>query len=71
MTDFTALLENNRGSDIYTGGNIHGLYCYLEIIGSPPTLITLVTALIILVNLSSTNNDTAILRPVIAYLRTR
>ena len=32
MTDFITLLENNRKYAVYTGENIHGLYCYIEII---------------------------------------
>ena len=34
------LLENNRKYAVYTGGNIHVLYRYLEIIADPTTLTT-------------------------------
>ena len=38
MTDLITFLDNNRKSDVYTGGDIHGIYRYLEIIGAPTTL---------------------------------
>ena len=38
MTDLTASLDNNEKSAVYTGGDIHGIYSYLEIIGAPTTL---------------------------------
>ena len=41
MTYLITLLENNGKYAVYTGGNIHGIYCYLEMIGYPMTLITL------------------------------
>ena len=40
MTDLTTLLYNNLKLAICTGGDIHGIYCYLEIIESPTTLTT-------------------------------
>ena len=40
ITDLIRFLDNTRKSAIYTGGNIHGIYCYLEMIGSPATLTT-------------------------------
>ena len=40
MTDIIAVLYNNRKLAVYTGGNIHGLYRYLENIGAPNTLTT-------------------------------
>ena len=40
MTDIIILPENNKKWSIYTGGNIHGLYRYLKIIGAPTTLTT-------------------------------
>ena len=33
-------LNNNGKSDIYTGGNIHGIFCYREKIVAPSTLTT-------------------------------
>ena len=38
MTDLITFPEKNGKLAIYTGGDIHGIYCYLEIIGSPTTL---------------------------------
>ena len=32
MTDLITLLDNNRKSDVYTGGDIHGIYRNIEII---------------------------------------
>ena len=40
MTDLITFLDNNGKLSIYIGRNIHGLYHYLEIIGSPTTLTT-------------------------------
>ena len=40
MTDLITFLENNGKPDVYTGGNFHVMYRYLEIIGSPTTLNT-------------------------------
>ena len=38
MTDVITFIYNNIKPSVYTGGNIHGLYCYLEMIGYPTTL---------------------------------
>ena len=40
MTDLITFLDNNIKYVVYVGGNIHGLYCYLETIGAPNTLTT-------------------------------
>ena len=40
MTDIVTFLDNNKKMDFYTGLNIHLLYCYLEMIGSPTALTT-------------------------------
>ena len=40
MTDLIILLDKNVKYDVYTGGDIHGIYSYLEIIGAPVTLTT-------------------------------
>ena len=40
MTDPITLLDNNIKSAVYTGGNIHGIYNYIEIIVTPNTLTT-------------------------------
>ena len=41
MTYLITLLDNNGKYDVYTGGYIHGIYRYLEIVGDPTTLTTL------------------------------
>ena len=38
MTDLITFVDNNGKSAIYAGGNIHGLYIYLEVILTPTTL---------------------------------
>ena len=38
MTDLIAFLDKNGKSDVYEGGDIHGIYRYLEMIGYPTTL---------------------------------
>ena len=38
MTDLIKFLDNNGKSDVYTGGSIHIIYHYLEMIGSTATL---------------------------------
>ena len=38
ITDLIIFLDNKGKLDVYTGRNIHGLYTYLEMIGSPNTL---------------------------------
>ena len=40
MTYLIKFLDNNGKYDVYTGGNIDVIYCYLEMIGSPTTLTT-------------------------------
>ena len=40
ITDLFTLLDNNIKLAVYTGGNLRGLYHYLEIIGALTTLTT-------------------------------
>ena len=40
MKDLTKFFDNNGKSAVYTGGEINGIYCYLENIGAPTTLDT-------------------------------
>ena len=40
ITDTITFLDNNGKYAVYIGVNIHGIYRYLEIIGSPKTLTT-------------------------------
>ena len=69
MTDLITLLDNNVKSAFYTEGNIHGLYCYLEIIGAPTTLTTSGQRSHNFGSSYSNNNYSAYLQPVIAALR--
>ena len=71
MKDIIAFLENNGKLDVYAGGNIHGLYCYLEIIGYPTTFTTSGQSSHNLGPSYSTNNDTETLHPFIAALSIR
>ena len=38
ITDLIILLDKNRKLYICTGGNIHGIYCYIFMIGAPNNL---------------------------------
>ena len=58
MTYLITLLENKEKSSVYTGGNINGIYRYLEIIGSPTALNTSVQRSHHFGPSSSINNDT-------------
>ena len=40
MTNFIIFIDNNGKLAVYTGGNIHVLYCYIGMIGPPRTFIT-------------------------------
>ena len=40
MTDLITFLDKNEKSAVYEGGDIHGIYRDLEMIGSPTTLNT-------------------------------
>ena len=71
MMDITTLLDNNGKSAVYTGGDINGIYNYLEIIGSPEILTTSGQQSQHFSPSSSINNDMAYLQPDIAALRMR
>ena len=58
MTDLITFLDNNGTSAVYTGGGIHGIYFYLDNIGSTTTLTTSVQHSHHLSPSSSINNDT-------------
>ena len=68
MTYIISFLDNNGKLDIYTGGGIHGLYHYLEIIGSTSNLTSSDHIYSYFGTTSSTNNDIANLRPVVSDL---
>ena len=71
MTYLITFLDNNKKLAVYTGGNIHGIYRYLEMIGYPTTLTTSCHHSRHFIRLYSINNDAATLQPVISDLRTR
>ena len=56
---------------VYTRVNIHGLYCYIEIIGAATALTTSGHCSNSFCPSSSTNNDTETIHPVISGLRIR
>ena len=68
ITDPSKFLDNKGNLSIYTGGNIHGLYCYLEMIVDPPTLTTSGQGSHHFGPSYSTNNDKETIQPVIACL---
>ena len=68
MADTTKLLDNNGKLAVYTGGNIKGLYCYIESIGSPITLTISSQRYHHFGPSSYTNNDTSTLQLVISDL---
>ena len=71
MTDIFIFLDNSIKSFIYAGVDIHGLYCYIERIGSPTTLIISGQLFCHFGPSFSTNNYTATIHPVIADLHIR
>ena len=71
MKDLIIFLEKNVKSSVYTGGNIHVLYLYLEMFVSTTTLTTLDQRSHIFGPSYSINNDTEYLQPVIAYFHMR
>ena len=71
MTYLITILDKNGKSAVYTGGDIHGIYHYLETIGYPTTLTTSARSSHHFGHSSSSNNDSANIQPVIAALRKR
>ena len=68
MKNVIIFLDNNVKYAVYTGGKIHGLYCYLEMIVAPTTLTTLGQRSHNFGPSYSINNDTASLQPVITSI---
>ena len=66
MTDLITFIEKNGKSAVYDGGDIHGIYRYLEMIGAPTTLTTSGHRSHHFGSSSSRNNDATTLQPVIA-----
>ena len=71
MKYLITLLDSNRKSAVYTGGDIHGIYRYIEIIGAPTTFTTSGQRSHNFSPSSSIRNDAATLQPIIVVLRTR
>ena len=71
MADLITFLDNNRKLAVYTRVNIHGIYCYIEIIGSQTTFTTSCQRYHHFGPSSSTKNYTSTLQPVIVDLRIR
>ena len=71
MTALTTLFDKNIKYAVYTGEDIHGIYCYLEMIGYPTTLTTSGQLSHHYSPSYSINNDAETLQPIIAALRTR
>ena len=69
MKDLITFLDKNVKSAVYTGGYIHGIYRYLEMIGAPTKLATSGQNSHHFGPSSSNNNDAATLHPVIVALR--
>ena len=71
MKNLITFLDNNGKYAVYTGGEINGIYRYLEIIGFPTTLATSGKLSHQFIHSYTINNDTSYIQPVIASLRTR
>ena len=71
MTDLIKFLENNKKQAVYTGGNIHGIYFYLEMIGAPTISTTSYQCSHNFGPSCCTNNDTGTKQPVIEALHIR
>ena len=71
MTDLITLIDKNGKSTVYEGGDVHGIYLYLDMIGSPTTLTTSGHCSHHFGSSSYSNNDATTLQSVIAALRMR
>ena len=69
MTDLITFLNNNGKSDVYTGGDIHRIYHYLELNEYPETFTTPFQCSRHFSPLYSINNDAETIMPVISDLR--
>ena len=68
ITDLITFIDKKGKSDVYDGGDIHGIYRYLEMIGAPTTLTTSGHRSHHYGPSSSRNNDATTLQKVIAAL---
>ena len=71
MTYPITFLDNNGKCVVYTGGDIHGIYSYLEMIGDQTTLTTSGQCFHHFSPSSSSKNDAETPKPVIAALHTK
>ena len=71
MTDIITFIDNEGKSSVYDGGDNHGIYRYLEIIGAPTTLTTSGHRSNHFGPSSSSNKYATTLQPVITALRMR
>ena len=71
MIDLITILDKNEKSDVYSGGDITGLYRYLEMIVSPTILTTSGQSSCHFRPSYSTNNDTETTHPFIAAILVR
>ena len=71
MIDLVTSLDKNGKYAVYTGGDIRGIYRYLEIIGDPTTLTTSGQRSRHSVPSSSSNNDASTLQQIISALHMR
>ena len=71
MTNLINFLDNNLKYTVYIVWDIHGIYCYLDIIGSPTTLTTLGQRSHHFSPSSSIKNDAETIQLVIAAIRSR
>ena len=71
MTELMTLPENNAKPAIYIGGNIHGIYHYIYIIGEPNNLNYSIDRSHTFGTSYSIKNDTSSLQPLSVALRVR
>ena len=69
MADIIKFIDKNGKCSVYTGGYIHGIYRYLDMIGAPTTLTNSGQRSNNFSPSSSIKNDTVSVQPVIADLR--
>ena len=62
-------LDNNGNLAVYTGGNMHVIYCYLEMITAPTSLTSSGQRYDNVGTPYSNNNETETIQPVISALR--
>ena len=71
MIDIITFLDKNVKSAVCTGGDIHGIYCYIKIIGAQTTFATSDQRSHHFIPSSSINNYISYIQPVITVLHLR